>query len=138
MKGPYDDILELPHPTSKKHPRMSLTARAAQFAPFAALTGYNDAIKETSRLTNEQLDLDDTMKAVLNEKLLFIKEHLPDKPQVSVTYFIPDNKKSGGAYKTSTGYIKKFQEYERRLIMSDDCSIPIDAIIAIHGELFAY
>lgn len=106
MTGPYDDIINLPHPTSQKHPRMPRTTRAAQFAPFAALTGYNEAIRETSRLTDEQLDLDDTMKASLNEKLLLIKDRLPDQPEISITFFVPDTKKAGGAYKTTTGYIK--------------------------------
>ena len=106
MTGPYDDIINFPHPTSQKHPRMPRAARAAQFAPFAALTGYNEAIRETSRLTDEQLDLDDTMKASLNEKLLLIKDRLPDQPEISITFFVPDTKKAGGAYKTTTGYIK--------------------------------
>jgi len=136
MTGPYDDIINLPHPTSPKHPRMPRTTRAAQFAPFAALTGYNEAIRETSRLTDEQLDLDDTMKASLNEKLLLIKERLLAKPKISITFFVPDTKKAGGAYKTTTGYIKKLQEYERQLIMSDDTVISIDTIIEIQGKLF--
>lgn len=93
MTAPYDDIINLPHPTSQKHPRMPRTTRAAQFAPFAALTGYNEAIRETSRLTDEQLDLDDTMKASLNEKLLLIKDRLPDQPEISITFFVPDTKK---------------------------------------------
>ena len=138
MTGPYDDIINLPHPTSQKHPRMPRTTRAAQFAPFAALTGYNEAIRETSRLTDEQLDLDDTMKASLNEKLLLIKDRLPDQPEISITFFVPDTKKAGGAYKTTTGYIKKFQEYEQQIIMSDDTIIPIDTIIEIQGYLFDF
>lgn len=138
MTGPYDDIINFPHPTSQKHPRMPRTTRAAQFAPFAALTGYNEAIRETSRLTDEQLDLDDTMKASLNEKLLLIKDRLPDQPEISITFFVPDTKKAGGAYKTTTGYIKKFHEYEQQIIMSDDTIIPIDSIIEIQGKLFDF
>ena len=138
MTGPYDDIINLPHPTSQKHPRMPRTTRAAQFAPFAALTGYNEAIRETSRLTDEQLDLDDTMKASLNEKLLLIKDRLPDQPEISITFFVPDTKKAGGAYTTTTGYIKKVHEYEQQIIMSDDTIILIDSIIEIQGKLFDF
>ena len=129
MTGPYDDILDLPHPTSKKHPRMSIAARAAQFAPFAALTGYGDAIKETARLTDQQLELDENEKALLNEKLLLLYQHLKEHPLVTITFFVPDTKKAGGSYQTITGSVKKLQGYERRLIMTDGTIIPIDSII---------
>ena len=134
MTGSYTDILNLPHPTSKKHPRMTRTARAAQFAPFAALTGYNEAVKETARLTTEQLELDDTEKAQLNEKLQLLRQHLPRQLPITITFFIPDTKKAGGSYQTITGPVKKIQEYERRLIMTDGTIIPIDAIIGLYGE----
>ena len=134
MTGSYTDILILPHPTSKKHPRMTRTARAAQFAPFAALTGYNEAVKETARLTDEQLELDDTEKAQLNEKLQLLRQHLPRQLPITITFFIPDTKKAGGSYQTITGLVKKIQEYERRLIMTDGTIIPIDAIIGLYGE----
>ena len=134
MTGSYTDILNLPHPTSKKHPRMTRTARAAQFAPFAALTGYNEAVKETARLTDEQLELDDTEKAQLNEKLQLLRQHLPRQLPITITFFIPDTKKAGGSYQTLTGPVKKIQEYERRLIMTDGTIIPIDAIIGLYGE----
>ena len=138
MTGSYTDILNLPHPTSKKHPRMTRTARAAQFSPFAALTGYNEAIKETSRLTDEQLELDDTEKAQLNEKLQLLRQQLPRQlPRqlpITITFFIPDTKKAGGSYQTITGPVKKIQEYERRLIMTDGTIIPIDTIIGLYGE----
>ena len=134
MTGSYTDILNLPHPTSKKHPRMTRTARAAQFAPFAALTGYNEAVKETARLTDEQLELDDTEKAQLNEKLQLLHQHLPRQLPITITFFIPDTKKAGGSYQTITGPVKKIQEYERRLIMTDGTIIPIDAIIGLYGE----
>ncbi len=134
MTGSYTDILNLPHPTSKKHPRMTRTARAAQFAPFAALTGYNEAVKETARLTDEQLELDDTEKAQLNEKLQLLRQHLPRQLPITITFFIPDTKKAGGSYQTITGPVKKIQEYERRLIMTDGTIIPIDAIIGLYGE----
>ena len=135
MTGPYDDILDLPHPTSKKHPRMSMYARAAQFAPFAALTGYGDAIKETARITDQQLELDENEKALLNEKLQLLRQHLPGKPKITITYFVPDTKKAGGSYQTITGSVKKLQEYEHRLIMTDGTIIPIDAIIELYGDI---
>lgn len=134
MTRSYTDILTLPHPTSKKHPRMTRTARAAQFAPFAALTGYNEAVKETARLTDEQLELDDTEKAQLNEKLQLLRQYLPRQLPITITFFIPDTKKAGGSYQTLTGPVKKIQEYERRLIMTDGTIIPIDAIIGLYGE----
>ena len=134
MTGPYDDILHLPHPTSKKHPRMSIAARAAQFAPFAALTGYGDAIKETARLTDQQLELDENEKARLNEKLLLLRQHLKELPLVTITFFVPDTKKAGGSYQTITGSVKKLQGYERRLIMTDGTIIHIDSIIELYEE----
>ena len=134
MTGSYTDILNLPHPTSKKHPRMTRTARAAQFAPFAALTGYNEAIKETSRLTDEQLDLDDTEKDQLNKKLQLLRQNLPRQLPITITFFIPDTQKTGGSYQTITGSVKKIQEYVRRLIMTDETIIPIEAIIGLYGE----
>ena len=134
MTESYTDILNLPHPTSKKHPRMTRTARAAQFAPFAALTGYNETVKETARLTDEQLELDDTEKAQLNEKLQLLRQHLPRQLPITITFFIPDTKKAGGSYQTITGPVKKIQEYERRLIMTDGTIIPINAIIGLYGE----
>ena len=135
MTGPYDDILDLPHPTSKKHPRMSMAARAAQFAPFAALTGYGDAIKETARITDQQLELDENEKARLNEKLQLLRQHLPGKPKITITYFVPDTKKAGGSYQTITGFVKKLQEYERRLIMTNGTIIPLDTIIELYGDV---
>lgn len=134
MTGPYDDILDLPHPTSKKHPRMSMYARAAQFAPFAALTGYGDAIKETARITDQQLELDENEKALLNEKLQLLRQHLPGKPKITITYFVPDTQKAGGSYQTITGFVKKLQEYERRLIMTNGTIIPLDTIIELYGD----
>ena len=135
MTGPYDDILDLPHPTSKKHPRMSMAARAAQFAPFAALTGYGDAIKETARITDQQLELDENEKALLNEKLQLLRQHLPGKPKITITYFVPDTKKAGGSYQTITGSVKKLQKYERRLIMTNGTIIPLDTIIELYGDV---
>ena len=104
----YDDIINLPNPTSKKHPRMSLYDRAAQFSPFAALTGHEAAIKETARQTDEKLMLSDEVIAELNEKLNLIAETIGTQQRVRITYFVPDNKKAGGAYITCSGCVKKF------------------------------
>lgn len=133
----YDDIINLPNPTSKKHPRMSLYDRAAQFSPFAALTGHDAAIKETARLTDEKVELDDDTLNRLNEQLNIIRNHIGTNESVSITYFVPDNRKSGGAYVTHSSTVKKIDEYERVVVMSDKTRIPIDQISEIlptHAE----
>ena len=129
--GKYDDIINLPHHISKKHPQMSLEARAAQFAPFAALTGYDDAVKETARLTNERIDLDDEAKMMLDAKLQVIREQLSEKPLVTITYFVPDAKKDGGKYVTTNGNVKKIDDYKHLIILDNSLEIPIDEIIDI-------
>ena len=132
----YDDIINLPHPTSARHPRMPLKDRAAQFAPFAALTGHEAAIKETARLTDEKENLSDEVIAVLNDKLNIISENLGTEQTVEITYFVPDDKKAGGAYVTHSGIVKKIDLYEHILIMTDGTVIPIGQISEIEGELF--
>ena len=129
--GKYDDIINLPHHISKKHPQMSLEARAAQFAPFAALTGYDDAVKETARLTNERIDLDEEAKMMLDAKLQVIREQLSEKPLVTITYFVPDAKKDGGKYVTINGNVKKIDDYKHLIILDNSVEIPIDEIIDI-------
>ena len=129
--GKYDDIIDLPHYISKKHPQMSLEARAAQFAPFAALTGYDDAVKETARLTNERIDLDDEAKMMLDAKLQVIREQLSEKPLVTITYFVPDAKKDGGKYVTINGNVKKIDDYKHLIILDNSVEITIDEIIDI-------
>lgn len=136
MTGSYDDIINLPHHVSASRPRMSALDRAAQFSPFAALTGYDDAVKETARLTDERVELDESSKAALNERLLMIQGQLDDQPQVSIIYFQPDDKKAGGTYITATGCVKKIDEYERTAAMKDGTKISIDDIIKIDGDLF--
>lgn len=136
MKGPYDDIIGLPHHVSKTHPRMSMSDRAAQFSPFAALTGYGDAIRETTRLTDEKIVLSEESKEELNQKLRMISERLAGHLEVSVTYFLPDGKKAGGAYVTAVGYVRKIDLLERRVYMWGGVVIPIDDIYEIQGELF--
>lgn len=129
--GKYDDIIDLPHHISMKHPQMSLEARAAQFAPFAALTGYDDAVKETARLTNERIDLDEEAKMMLDAKLQVIREQLSEKPLVTITYFVPDAKKDGGKYVTTNGSVKKIDDYKHLIILDNSVEIPIDEIIDI-------
>ena len=134
--NPYDDIINLPHHTSASRPHMSAHDRAAQFSPFAALTGYDSAITETARLTDKRVELDEYSKAALNGKLSMIQEQLDEQPDVSITYFQPDNKKSGGTYITAAGCVKKIDEYERTVVMRDATQIPIEDILAIEGEMF--
>ena len=132
----YFDIISRKHPTSKKHPRMSNMNRAAQFAPFAALNGYDDAVKETARLTDGEAVLDDGQIAWLNERLMILSENLPTDTEVEITYFIPDEKKDGGKYLTVTGSVKKILEFERLVIMQSGEKIPVSKMVSIEGELF--
>lgn len=132
----YDDIINLPHPTSNRHPRMPLYDRAAQFSPFAALTGHDAAIKETARLTDEKLELDEEVKARLNEKLQIIKENIGTDVTVFITYFVPDEKKSGGTYASCTGSVKRMDAYEHRIIMNDNTVIPIEQIYEVESDYF--
>lgn len=132
----YGDIIHLPHPESKKHPRMSMHDRAAQFSPFAALTGHDEAIKETARLTDERMDLDETIKTGLDEKVLFLMSKLNEKPVVTITYFLKDEKKSGGSYEVAEGWIRKVDLYERVMIMEDRTRILIEDIVDIDSEAF--
>ena len=110
--------------------------RAAQFSPFAALTGYDDAIKETGRLTDEKIEMDEDRKAALDMKQAYLIEMIDEQPEISITYFLPDAKKSGGAYVTVTGNLKRFDEYERLLILTDGKKIPMDDIADIESDLF--
>lgn len=132
----YEDIINLPHHVSKKHPQMSLYARSAQFAPFAALTGYEDAVKETARETNERIEIDEELKAILDTKLQIIIEQVKTNPEISVTYFIPDLKKEGGAYTTVEGIVKKIDMYNQIIYLANSIEIPINEIIDISGEIF--
>lgn len=124
----YDDIIGLPHPISAKHPQMALEDRAAQFSPFAALTGYDAAISETQRLTEARRELDENQKASLDEKMAILLERLDERPVVRITYFQADDKKDGGAYRTIEGVIRKVNEYEKLLQMEDGTQIPIQDV----------
>lgn len=131
----YDDIINLPHPTSAKHPRMSLYNRAAQFSPFAALTGHEAAIAETSRLTERKIEQSEDVINRLNEKLQIIADNVDT--EVTITYFVPDERKSGGAYVSHTGTVKRIDGYERTIVMTDKTEIPIEQISEIDSELFS-
>lgn len=134
--GPYSDIIHFPHPVSTKHPQMPIADRAAQFSPFAALTGHDAAIKETARLTDQRLDLDEEEKARLDVKLRKVQVKLTEQPELLVTYFQADSQKSGGSYLTIKGRIKKINAYEQVLVMIDGLQIPIGDIYEIEGEIF--
>lgn len=139
MSDQYSDIIHLPHQTSKRRPHMSISHRAAQFAPFAALTGYNMAVREVARLTADKVELDESSVDMLNAKLQILKEHLPDAPRVRITHFQPDEKKSGGAYVTTEGFVKKIDEYNNIVVMMQGIQIPISEIFDIKcHELFCH
>lgn len=135
-KFPYEDIVDLPPHISKKHPQPTMLERAARFAPFAAITGYEEMVLEEARVTEERIELDEGTLAMLNEKLNIIHESLDSEPVVQITYFEPDKKKSGGAYISVTGTVKRIDEYERLVIMSDGKKIRIDEIFGLEGKLF--
>ncbi len=134
MSDEYNDIMNLPHHVSTKRPQMSMLDRAAQFSPFAALTGYDDAIHETARLTDEKIDLSEEEKEALDRKQQILLEKLSEHPALAVTYFVPDNKKSGGAYVTKCGNLKKMDRIERMMILIDGTKIPLDDVYDIESE----
>ena len=128
----YKDIINLPHHVSKTRKPMSLYNRAAQFAPFAALTGYDDAIKETSRITEQRIELSEELKNMLNQKIKLISENIKLQPKVSITYFVPDNKKSGGVYKTISGNVRRIDEIEKYLLFTNKLKVYFYDIIFIN------
>ena len=131
MSSKYDDIINLPHHVSKKHPQMSLEARAAQFAPFAALTGYEDEVEEAGRLTDKRLDLDEEAKKDLDSKMQIIRKKISAKPVITFTYFVPDLQKDGGKYVTVTGAVRRIDEYKQVVVLEDKNEIPINEIVGI-------
>lgn len=135
MTNDYEDIINLPHHTSRNHPQMTMLQRAAQFAPFAALTGHDAAIEETARLTDEELDLSENGRELLDRKLSYLMSY-PGSPSVTVTYFVPDDRKQGGAYASVTSQIKKIDGYERFLIMSDGTKISFEHVADLEGNVF--
>lgn len=132
----YKDIIDLPHKQSSKRPHMSLSDRAAQFAPFAALTGYDDAIVETGRLTDKKIELSEEALDLLNVKYQILLAHLADNAEIILTYFVPDKNKSGGAYVEKQGVVKRLDTFERQLILCDGTKILMDDILTISGDIF--
>ncbi len=136
MADNYDDIISLPHHVSTKRAKMSLYDRAAQFSPFAALTGHEDAIEETARLTDNKAELDEKTKAILNKKLQIINENIKMKMAVTITYFLPDEFKDGGRYVMTKGFVKKIDYVTKVIIMDDRTVIPIYDVSQISCEIF--
>ena len=137
MNSKYMEIISLPHHVSKTHQQMTMADRAAQFAPFAALNGYDDAVKETERLTDDRIDLSESSLLELNRKLQLFHEQRSESPEVAFTYFKPDDLKSGGAYQTAVGKIKKIDEYARLIVLEDGTSLPMDDILDIASDFFS-
>jgi hypothetical protein len=133
----YEDIINLPHHVSKTRPQMSMQDRAAQFSPFAALTGYDAAIKETGRLTVRKVEMDEEALHILNMKFQILVDSMDVRPEVTFTYFEPDKHKAGGAYVEVTGMVKKIDDFERLIVMQDGTKLPMDDILRIEGEIFA-
>ena len=137
MNRKYNEIMGLPHHVSKNRPQMPMSDRAAQFAPFAALTGYDAAIKETGRLTGERIELDVEALSALDMKYQILMEALDEAPEVTITYFQPDERKAGGKYVSAVGAVKKIDDFERRITMRDGTRIPMDDVLSIDGEMFS-
>ena len=131
MSGKYDDILRLPHPTSAKHPRMPVSERAAMFSPFAALSGHAGAIAETARLTDQRMELDEDTRAELDRRQTVLLEHIAEQPEVTVTWFQPDERKDGGAYVTVSGRLKRIDPVERVMTLRDGTSIPLEDVVEL-------
>jgi len=131
MSGMYDDMLDLPHHTSPRHPRMSARDRAAQFAPFSALTGYDDVIDETARLTDGRIELSEDARAMLDVRQKILERRIDEQPKVTVVHFVADKRKSGGAYRSFTGNLVRMDETRRAMIFADGTSIQTSDVIEI-------
>lgn len=132
----YDNIINLPHHVSETRPRMSQRDRAAQFSPFAALTGYDSEIKETARLTDEKLELDDYAISRIDSCLQILIDNAQERPTISITFFKADERKSGGAYVTVSGDFRRIDESNRTVVLTDGTTIPIEDIYALEGNIF--
>ena len=132
----YEKIINRPHHVSQTHKPMSAINRAAQFSPFAALTGLDDAVCETARLTDEKLELDEDMSDKLNSRLKILSDSFTEATAVSVTYFVPDPNKAGGAYVTFGGEVRRIDEYNRTIVFTDGTVIAIDDVFCLEGEIF--
>lgn len=137
MNNRYDEIINLPHHVSKTRPQMPMSDRAAQFAPFAALTGYDSAIRETGRLTDEKIELDEEALTALDMRYQLLTDALEAYPEVTITFFQSDERKDGGAYQTVTGTVMKIDTFERLITMRDGTKIPMDDVLSMEGALFS-
>ena len=137
MSTRYDDIIDLPHVITPGHKAMPIQNRAAQFAPFAALTGYDAAVLEAARCTDRRIELDENAREALDQRLQLLWDHIMELPEITVTYFIPDARKSGGAYQTVRGHAKRIRLYEKTLELQCGLSIPLPEIIDMQGPCFA-
>ncbi len=133
----YSKIIHLPHHQSATRKRMSNYDRAAQFAPFAALTGHDEAIKETARLTDDYMEMGEDRLGELSAKIQLLIDELSEQPEITVVYFIPDERKSGGSYAEKTGTVRLVEEYERKLVFYDGDKIDIDRVVDFKGEIFS-
>lgn len=131
----YEDIIKLTRPKSK-HPHLGIDSRAAQFAPFAALTGYDSAVRETARLTKKKIELCDELKEVINTKLNYIENNIKDRNIITVTYFIKDEKKDGGRYESYSGIVKRVNNVEKFIKFEDNKLIEFDDILSLDGDVF--
>lgn len=130
----YNDIINLPHHVSTEKPHMSMMNRAAQFSPFSALSGYKESVQETARLTDTRIEIDESVKISLDAKLQVIQSRLPEQMQVSITYFVPDIRKAGGAYVAAEGHVRKIDDVRHIVQLTDRTEIPIEEIIDIEGD----
>ena len=135
-KFPYGDSVNLPRPVSKKHPEPPLSERAARFAPFAAISDYEEMVLEEARVTEEKIELDESALTILNEKLNILQNNLSQSPEITVTYFAPDKKKAGGAYVNISGTVRQIDVYSKLLILENDKKIRIENIYKLDGDIF--
>lgn len=135
-KWPYEDIVDLPHHVSPTRPRMSRADRAAQFSPFAALTGHDAAVRETARRTASRIETAEDKQQELDLKLNLLSQVLPSRPEVTITYFVPDTRKVGGAYVTAGGTLKRIDSRKRILLLEDDTAIPADDVLELESPIF--
>ncbi len=133
----YGDIINMPHHQSSYFPKMAMEERAAQFSPFAALTSHEKVIKETARFTNNFIELSEEEKIILNDKILILLKYIKTEPEIKITHFVCDKKKSGGEYITESVRIKKIDETKKSFILSNDCTVSVEMIADINGEIFS-
>jgi hypothetical protein len=136
-KKEYSDIFDRPHHVSSKRPQMSRSNRAAQFSPFAALTGYDSLVAESARVTDQKVKLSDEEYEVLNKRLNYLQDHLSELPIIQVLYFEPDKKKSGGSYVEFSGTIRRVRQHEGLLLTTTSIEIPFESIAELSGDFFA-